>query len=160
MENKYLRLKEYGSTGKGRKVTPLDAPYRGHSHFWQRAFSRRSLLKGAAQTSALVLGSGLLVPGITFGKDNKGSLPKPIPEVIFPGTPFHVLDFNDPQNDISTIYDFKGYVGVTGVMGTGTGKNTNTGQTYPLLFDSDMRFMKGTYIGQDGSVQNGTFAFV
>jgi hypothetical protein len=160
MENKYLRLKEYGSPGKGRKVTTLDVPYQRHSHFWQRAFSRRSLIKGAAQTSALVLGSGLLVPGIIFGKDNKGPSPKPIPEVIFPGTPFHVLDFNDPQNDISSIYDFKGYAGVTGVMGTGTGQNTNTGETYPLLFDSDMRFMKGTYIGQDGSVQNGTFAFV
>jgi hypothetical protein len=44
-------------------------------------------------------------------------------------------------------------------MGTGTGTNQN-GTQEKLNFDSDMRFMKGTYVGMDEHVHKGTFAFI
>ena len=61
--------------------------------------------------------------------------------------------------DLSSITDFKGSVGVAQVQGTGTGRKPN-GKVETLLFDTDMRFMKGVYVGQDGAVHRGTFGFV
>ena len=65
-----------------------------------------------------------------------------------------------PGLELATITDFDGTIGVTDVQGTGKGTNTRTGQTMDLLFDSDMRFMKGTYIGVDGQRRTGTFGFI
>src|SRR5262249_2792781 len=58
--------------------------------------------------------------------------------------------------DPSVITDFNGFVGVADVQGTGTATNPD-GSTEKLLFDTDMRFMSGAYIGQDGAVHKGTF---
>jgi hypothetical protein len=69
--------------------------------------------------------------------------------VLFPGTPFHVM-FPDSEEP-SSITDFNGFVGATDIQGTGTSG---------LLFDLDMRFMKGVYVGMDGRVHRGTFGFV
>jgi hypothetical protein len=44
--------------------------------------------------------------------------------------------------------------------GTGTGTNTDTGTTTSLLFDVDMRFMQGVYIGLDGEKHNSTFDLI
>src|SRR5205823_5318043 len=60
----------------------------------------------------------------------------------------------------SSITDFDGAIGFADVQGTGTGTDRLTGQSETLLFDSDMRFMRGVYVGQDGGVRRGTFAFV
>ena len=46
------------------------------------------------------------------------------------------------------------------VQGTGTGTNTDTGDTFPLLFDSDVRFMQGIYQSVDGRFLQATFALV
>ena len=40
------------------------------------------------------------------------------------------------------------------VQGTGTGTNAD-GSTETLLYDTDMRFMKGVYVGKDGAVHKG-----
>jgi len=120
----------------------------GHAHFWERALSRRQIVKTAAAGTVVVLGSGLLTPALAEAKD-AAVAPKPIPETLFPGAPFHVLgpDSEEP----SAITDFNGFVGATEIQGTGTGG---------LLFDVDMRFMQGTYVGVDGKVHWDTFGFV
>lgn len=122
--------------------------YVGHAHFWERAFTRRQAIKSAAAGTAIVLGSGLLAPDLALAW-RAAVAPKPIPETIAPGAPFHVLD--PGSEEPSTIYDFNGFVGATEIQGTGTDG---------LLFDADMRFMKGTYVGVDGKVHHGTFGFV
>ena len=120
----------------------------GHTHFWDRAVSRRTVIKTAAAGSVVVFGSGLLTPGLVAAKH--GSIaPRPIPETIFPGAPFHVL--SPASEEPSTIYDFNGFVGATEIQGTGTDG---------LLFDVDMRFMQGTYVGVDGKAHHDTFGFV
>jgi hypothetical protein len=75
-----------------------------------------------------------------------------------PGLDFHVTSFG-PGVDPATITDFNGSVGVADVQGTGTATNPD-GSTETLLFDTDMRFMRGAYVGQDGRVHKGTFGFV
>jgi hypothetical protein len=86
--------------------------------------------------------------------------PKPIPETLFgTATPFHI-QLPGPDTELSAISDFNGVLGVAAVSGTGTGTNTNTGASNPLVFDADMRFMQGQYIGMDGQNHEGTFVFV
>jgi hypothetical protein len=55
----------------------------------------------------------------------------------------------------STITDFNGFIGVAHVQGTGTDNQGNT-----LFWDTDLRFMHGVFQGDDGSIHQGTFAFV
>jgi hypothetical protein len=74
------------------------------------------------------------------------------------GKTFHLTLFG-PGIDPSSIYDFNGFVGVAEVQGTGTATNPD-GSTETLLFDTDMRFMSGGYVGVDGAVHKGAFAFV
>ena len=50
-------------------------------------------------------------------------------------------------------------MGVAQVQGTGTQTNPD-GSTETLLYDTDMRFMKGVYLGKDGRIHKGTFGFV
>ena len=120
----------------------------GHAHFWERAFSRRQIIKTTAAGTAVILGSGLLAPGLASAK-TAFSPPKPIPETIFPGAPFHIL--SPDSEEPSAITDFNGLIGATEIQGTGTDG---------LLFDVDMRFMQGAYVGADGAVHHDTFGFV
>ena len=53
------------------------------------------------------------------------------------------------------ITDFNGFVGVAVVDGTGT-----DGSGHPLLWEVDLRFMKGVYRGADGDFHEGAFALV
>lgn len=124
------------------------APYVGHAHFWERAFSRRQMIRTAAVGSAVALGSGLLTPGLALARHGNVA-PKPIPETIFPDAPFHILPPDSAEP--SAITDFNGFVGATEIQGTGTGG---------LLFDVDMRFMQGAYVGMDAKVHHDTFGFV
>lgn len=123
-------------------------PYVGHAHFWERALSRRQVITTAAAGTAVVLGSGLLAPELALA-GRAFVPPKPIPETIAPGAPFHILD--PGSEEPSSITDFDGFVGATEIQGTGTDG---------LLFDADMRFMKGKYVGVDGKIHHDTFGFV
>jgi hypothetical protein len=125
--------------------------------------SRRSFLHAAAGTFG-ALGAGVLWPtrSLAAGRD-----PKPIPLTrVALGVPIHVNGVGpadaaaSPGNEPSTITDFDGYIGVARVQGTGTGTNTNTGETFPLLFDSDMRFMQGIYQSVDGRFLDARFVLV
>jgi hypothetical protein len=131
---------------------PTHSIYTGHAHFWERALSRRQIIRTAAGTAiagtAISLGSGLLLPQIVGAKPAPGT-PRPIPETIFPGAPFHVL--SPGSEEPSTITDFNGLLGATEIQGTGTDG---------LLFDVDMRFMQGTYVGLDGQMHHDTYGFV
>ena len=93
--------------------------------------------------------------------------PLPIPGGIFVPNPFGGPDVhhNVPGPADSTvaghggepsqITDFNGFIGVARVQGTGTDNNGDS-----LLWDVDLRFMKGVYVGVDGAVHHGTFTFV
>ena len=94
----------------------------------------------------LVLG---LVPGSVLARKPFSAPPKPTSNTVtLNGVTFHFTNFG-PGIDPSSIGDFNGQVGVADVQGTGTA-------TYPdrrpetLLFDTDMRFMSGSYVGFAG----------
>jgi hypothetical protein len=128
------------------------------SHHARHGFSRRAFIGGAAAATGATLGSGLLSPAAALAWQSQPA-PKPTTAVTsIGGVDFHFTSFG-PGIDPSSITDFKGLVGVADVRGTGTARNPD-GSVEKLLFDTDMRFMKGIYVGQDGGVHRGTFGFV
>jgi hypothetical protein len=105
------------------------------------------------------LGAALLGPASALARPFSNAAPKPTTNVTtIGGVDFH-LTFFGPGMDPSAITDFNGFVGVADVQGTGTATNPDGG-VETLLFDTDMRFMSGVYVGQDGAVHQGTFGFV
>jgi len=88
--------------------------------------------------------------------------PKPIPggftipdfALVPSGADIHVLP---PAIgfEMSTITDFNGVIAASEIQGTATGSD---GTSY--TFDTDMRFMTGEYVGEDGLHHHGTFGFV
>lgn len=86
---------------------------------------------------------------------------------FFPGPVEGTPAAPDPEGvhpngrDPSLIYDFKGVIGqadLGDIMGTGT--DLNTGAQARYTFHTDMRFMKGEFIGSDGLKHRGAFAFI
>jgi hypothetical protein len=137
--------------------------YVGHTHFWERAlYSRRQFVKTSMGVTGAVLGSELWLPGLAQAH-TASVAPKPIPggfQPLGPGTElFHVF-LIEHGAEISTITDFHGSIGGAEIQGTGTATHTNTGKKEALLFDVDMRFMKGVYVGVDGEKHRGTFGFI
>ncbi len=122
--------------------------------------SRRAVLGGAAAATGASLGSGLLWPASGSAAPRPAQpAPRPTTDTTtVNGVAFH-FDFFGPGVDPSSITDFNGFVGVADVRGKGTATNPD-GSTETLLFDTDMRFMKGVYVGVDGAVHSGTFGFV
>jgi len=133
----------------------------GHAHFWERAsLSRRNFMKAAGATMA----AGLVLPSVARASSralSPDTLPNAIPgglDLLGNGHIFHVyLPGTAPE--LSTITDFNGILGAADVIGTWNGPVANP-ESLPLLFDADMRFMSGEYIGRDGRHHKGTFAFV
>lgn len=126
----------------------------GHAHFWERALSRREVLKGSAGAAAL-LAAGAFAPGLAKATTGNAA-PKPIPGGL---GPFWHVNLNAYVGGVlleqSTITDFKGVFGSCDVTGWG---RDNRGTE--LYFDSDMRFMQGRYVAQDGVERQATFAFI
>jgi hypothetical protein len=131
---------------------------RGHSHFWRRAavVSRRNFLQAGA-----ALAAGLAIP-LTLPASPEVALPNPIPgglDLLGNGHTFHVfLPGTSPE--LATITDFNGALGATDVLGSWIGEGVKPPPNTPLIFDADMRFMSGEYIGRDGRHHQGSFAFV
>jgi hypothetical protein len=122
----------------------------GHSHFWQRALSRRQLLVAGAAggaAAAALFSLPLWTPHLARATPPVPSDPQLIPPSLGPFR-VHLIG---PGQEPSTITDFNGFVGVADVRGTGSDG---------LIFDTDMRFMSGEYIGVDGRHFQGTFGFV
>jgi len=86
--------------------------------------------------------------------------------VFFPGPADGSAAATDPEGvhpdgrDPSTIFNFDGVIGQADLNLTGTGTDTTTGQSAPYGFHTDMRFMAGRFVGTDGQVHKGAFAFI
>src|SRR6266566_3893270 len=116
-------------------------------HAGRHGLSRRTLLKAGVATTGVMSNRSAA----------KSRTPSPVPaNPLFGG--LHVYGV-DPSMEPSAITNFHGHVGAAVVDGTGTwkvdGKAPET-----LLFDTDMRFMRGTFRATDGRDHKGTFAFV
>ena len=139
----------------------LHAPHpAGHTHFWDRALSRRTFVQTAAGVTGVVIGSQFARPAVV--RAGAQAAPKPIPG----GThlPFlnddEIVHFFFPARgaEPSTITDFRGVVGIGNADGMGTA--TMDGISSRLAFGADCRFMKGRYVGDDGAQHSGTFGFI
>lgn len=141
---------------------PSDAQpiYKGHSHFTQRALSRRGFLGLSAAASGLAL-AGLVAPPLAHAA-KESRLPNPIPggmQLLGPEGPLFHFFLPGPTAEPSLITDFQGFVGLAGVGGRGI--RTEPGQEpRHVFFESDNRFMTGMYVGRDGKTHHGTIGFV
>ena len=130
--------------------------------------SRRALLRGVAGTGAAVVGSGVIGRGIGAAFAADDPRPKPIPGgIVVGGQGYHVTSpgpatGDDPTtiDDQSSIYDFDGVTACSHIQGTGVGTDKTTGLSQPMSFDTDMRFMQGTYVAMDGVRREGSFGFI
>ncbi|TMF71821.1 MAG: twin-arginine translocation signal domain-containing protein [Chloroflexi bacterium] len=129
----------------------------GHAHFWERALSRRQFLATTGLAGGAVVTSSIWMPLVAEARTS--AAPVPIPYGTTIGNLFHFLP-PAPNTDDSSIFNFKGTVGVADISGPGAG--THDGKPLPsnAEFGSDNRFMKGVYIGADGKQHRGTFAFI
>jgi hypothetical protein len=133
-----------------------------------RALTRRGLLGAAAGASLVALGAGGRRPGRALAQD-AGAVARPIPGGIDlgDGNVIHVYDYSQGFQP-GVIVDFRGLVGIHHLRGEGTvttgggggGLSTPTATGDRLVYDTDMRFMQGTYVGEDGQEHEGTFGFV
>jgi len=142
-----------------------------HVHVWERSLSRRQFMGTTAAATGLALSSAWWMPELAqaAGPDPLAGLTAlggAMPTPILGGTktPFGVFIHHHPfppdPLDPQEIGNFEGFVGLIKVSGTGTGTDTKTGATTPLLFATDSGFMTGCYIGMDGNTHSGTFAFI
>ena len=145
-----------------KEKTPLcrgrDLPV-GHSHFCQHVLSRRQLMKSAAGLGVI---SGLGMPKLAYAQAQSGE-PVPIPGGV---SPFGILIHHFPVPPTGTplsnlmepseITNFNGFIGDTRIRGAGFG----TGFASPLAFQTDMGFMQGEFVGEDGEHHQGTFVFI
>lgn len=138
-----------------------------------KLLNRRNLFRGIVGTA---LGAGFLRPGLAYASDHTEDHeiaacvgPNPIPGGVTALKPYGVFVHHNPIrpvahlsdiNDPSQITDFDGLVGLTHILGGGTGTDTTTGATTPLAYQADMGFGRGKFIGTDGRLHRGTFAFV
>ena len=125
----------------------------GHSHFWDRAMSRRRLLGSAAGAAGALVAGGAFRGALAGNSD-----PKPIPGGLVAGDHGYHLYLPGEGMEPSTITDFNGVVAIQQVQGTGMGRQG--GIVAPFPFEVDVRFMKGKYIAEDGKLRSGTFAFI
>jgi hypothetical protein len=128
----------------------------GHRHFWQRALSRRQFLGTTIAATGAAATASLWLPGLA--EASASAAPKPIPGgITIGGVTFHV--FLPGTGDQSTITDFNGAIAATDTSGMGTGIDAE-GNSATQVFDADMRFVQGEYMGLDGANHNGTFGFI
>lgn len=122
--------------------------------------TRRRLLGVAAGAAGAVVLSRFWLPTLAEAAPMGG--PKPIPggiTVPFAKGLFHVF-LPEPGKEPSTITDFDGVVGLSVVRGACTRTRTGGGAPERLLYETDMRFMTGRYVGADGKTATGTFGFI
>lgn len=126
-----------------------------------QALSRRQVLVRGAAAAGGLAGFGLVEPALAFARGNGD--PSPIPGGLdgsfnpVPSDPFiHVLAPGlGPGLEMATITDLDGVIGAADIRGTARGSDGSTWD-----FDTDMRFMQGTYVDRDGRVRKGSFGFV
>lgn len=144
---------------------PAAGPFGGHAHFWQRAWTRRGIVRGAGALALAGFAGGRHEPAIA--QESAVAMPKPIAGGFdFDGVFVHAYDYF-PGNQPSTVGDFHGLVAINHLLGEGTvvrggssgpAPPTKTGDR--LVYDVDFRIMKGAYVGEDGQPHTGTFGFI
>jgi hypothetical protein len=148
--------------GLSRLIDPSFIPLHQHRHTpGPSGIDRRGFLRNAAGVAAgAVAGSSLLSP-LGAQAVVTSAEPNPIPggTDIPPLGLFHFF-FPGKGNEPSSITDFRGFVGIAQVGGIGVGTDTPEDPDVGLVFDVDLRFMKGTFVGKDGKRHRGTFGFV
>lgn len=154
--NSHRRFPFFGAASQKTTSSPLSHDRHAHHH---PLVSRRRFIGGTVVAASTVLGAFVLRPAAALGRKVQNAAPNPIPGgTNVGGQLFHFLPFG-PGQEPASITDFNGFVGVADVQGTGTATNPD-GSTETLLYDTDIRFMKGVYVGQDGAVHKGTFGFI
>jgi len=159
-----------------RDITQLEVPLDRISK--SEGLSRRDLITSLGSVAAYV-GLKPLARAEEHSESSSGAFqgctptPTPIPGGFnarqafgprFPDRFFHLF-LPGPGSEPSTIFNFRGKVAVLNIHGTGTRTDLNpdTGvpisQTPNLPFATDLRFMRGRYVGVDGNEHQGTFAF-
>jgi hypothetical protein len=169
---RFVDLRKVPRLGKGRS---------------QSNVSRRGFFGVAAGAAGGVLGAGLWTPARGAHVDDEDEQASrcpeqdPIPHInagppsavggfrfFFPGPIDGSSAATDPEppaahaagRDPSLIFNFDGVVGSADLVLTGTGTDTTTGASARYGFHTDMRFMSGRFVGTDGRVHKGTFAFI
>src|SRR5215470_2683565 len=123
--------------------------------------SRRQVLVRGAVAAGGLAGFSLLEPSLALARGHGTANPIPggLDESFspVPSNPFvHVLAPGlGPRLEMATITDFKGVIGASEIRGTAHGTDGSTWD-----FDTDMRFMQGTYVDRSGRVRKGSFGFV
>jgi hypothetical protein len=147
-------------TEQGLKIlaaSPIADHPHAHSHFWERALSRRNFLAAAGLAGGAVVTSSAWMPAVA----KTGTVaPRPIPYGTMVGGQLFRFLFPGANTDESSIYDFKGTVGVAEISGSGAGVHNGQPLASNAEFGSDNRFMKGVYVGVDGKHHHGTFGFI
>lgn len=134
-----------------------------YAHVGTHGVSRRQFV---TTTSAFVLAHGLRTP-VSVAAPASAVMPKPIPGGItvpvlnvfihhYPPKPGGKLEEMDEPAQIT---DFNGFVTDCRIFGMGTGTDkAGVSTRYPFM--TDVGFMKGTYVGEDGKKHDGTFGFI
>ena len=100
------------------------------------------------------------IPHLTpnpFGTTNHFFFPGPVEGTAAPTDP---TGAHPDGRDPSLVFNFEGLIGQADLNLTGTGTDLATGATGRYNFHTDMRFMKGTFVGTDGIARQRTFVFV
>src|SRR5215469_10007673 len=92
-----------------------------------------------------------------FGTTNHFFFPGPVEGTAAPTDP---TGAHPDGRDPSLVFNFEGLIGQADLNLTGTGTDLATGATGRYKFHTDMRFMKGTFVGTDGIARQRTFVFV
>ena len=146
-------------TGRWQSVEPRAVPPSVHHHEGGFRMSRGEALRRGAAAMGAVSAFGLLDAGSALARG--GADPRPIPggfDANFNPVPSHPFIHVLPPAigfEMSTITDFKGVIAAAEIQGTAHGSD---GTHY--TFDTDMRFMTGTYVAMDGRTRRGSFGFV
>lgn len=139
-------------------ASPIAHDGHGHTHFWERALSRRQFIAATGLAGGAVATASAWMPLVANAETS--AAPRPIPYgTVVGGKLFHFVGVG-PNKDESSIFDFKGLVGVAEISGPGAGMHNGAPLAANAHFGSDNRFMKGVYIGTDGKKHRGTFAFI
>lgn len=123
------------------------------------AWSRRQVVQRGAAAFGGFVGLGLLTPASVFARANRA--PRPIPgglDKAFTPVPrdafVHVLG-PGIGSEMATITDFDGIVAGSETRGTARGSDGTS-----FDFDTDMRFMHGSYVALDGRRRIAAFGFI
>ncbi len=164
MENHGL-LSWHGSGPEGNRTASASL-LRDHPHIHVALSRRRFMALGAGAAMASGLADSTVsaqqdaaASRVRFDGDIESCSPAPLPVAGDPNLGGLHIWLPVPAVEPSTIFNFKGEVGVVDISGMGTLTDTTTGEETRLPFLADVRFMTGVYLGVDGRVHNGTFGF-